>query len=119
MTAPTPKRRLFVLLVWSPDLSMPLDPVGVLGLQAEAEDGRQWSPHVSWVPNRDGRAWPWRERLRTADPLTSELLEHWLDQDGTTHLIEEEHLPEAPSLSHLVEGYLDQVLVDLAIGGGR
>ncbi|WP_160051531.1 hypothetical protein [Nocardiopsis sp. FR26] len=114
---PMPPRRLFVLFVWSPELGMPADPVGVLGIEEENE-GR-WRLCVSWVPSHDGRAWPWRERLRTADPLTPELVEHWLDQDGTTHMIEEEQVPEAPSLSHLVEGHLDQVLVDLAAGEGR
>jgi hypothetical protein len=112
-----PARRLFVLLVWSPELGMPADPVGVLGV--EERDGQQWYSYVSWVPAHDGRAWPWRERLRTADPLTPELLEYWLDQDGTTHLVEEDRVPEAASLSHLVEGCLDQVLVDLAVGEGH
>jgi hypothetical protein len=97
---------------------MPADPVGVLGIEEE-EDGARWCVYVSWVPDRDGRAWPWRERLRAADPLTPEQLEYWLEGDGTVHLVEEEQVPEAPSLSHLVEGYLDQVLVDLAAGEGR
>lgn len=113
MTKPMPSRRLFVLLVWSPSLGVPADPVGVLGVE---DDDSQRASFVSWVPSREGKAWPWRERLRTAGPIIPELLEYWLEQDSTTHLIEEEPVPEAPSLSHLVEGYLDQVLVDLAVG---
>ncbi|MFV2198862.1 hypothetical protein [Nocardiopsis sp. LOL_012] len=117
MTAPAvPLRRLFVLLVWSPRLGMPADPVGVLGVE---EGGPHPRSYVSWVPDRQGRAWPWRERLRATGPPTPELLEHWAAQDGTTHLVEEEQVPEAPSLSHLVEGHLDRVLVDLAAGEGR
>lgn len=116
MTTLMPSRRLFVLLVWSPNLGMPADPVGVLGIEAS---GQQWDSYVSWMPPHDGRAWPWRERLRAAGPLTPQLLEYWMGQDGTTHLIEEEQVPEAPSLSHLVEGHLDQVLVDLAVEEGR
>ncbi len=116
MTVPAPTRRLFVLLVWSVELGLPADPVGVLGIE---ENAQQWDSYVSWVPARDGRAWPWRERLRAACPLTPQALEYWLESDGTTHLIEEEQVPQAPSLSHLVEGYLDRVLVDLAVGEGR
>jgi hypothetical protein len=118
MTESTPARRLFVLLVWSPSLGVPADPVGVLGTE-EQGDSPQLDSHVSWVPSHDGNTWPWQERLRTAGPLTPELLDYWLEQDGTVHLIEEEQVPEAPSLSRLVEGHLDQVLVELAVGEGR
>ncbi|GAA1095382.1 hypothetical protein [Nocardiopsis metallicus] len=118
MTEFTPARRLFVLLVWSPSLGVPADPVGVLGTERKG-NSPQLDSHVSWVRSHEGSAWPWQERLRTAGPLTPELLEYWLDQDGTVHLIEEEQVSEAPSLSHLVEGHLDQVLVDLAVGEGR
>ena len=116
MNNPSPSRRMFVLLVWSPSLGAPSDPVGVLGVEG---NGPKLESYVSWVPTRDGKAWPWRERLHNAGPLTCELLEYWLEQDGTTHLIEEDQVFEAPSLPHLVEGYLDRVLVDLAVGEVR
>ncbi|MEY9211523.1 hypothetical protein NI17_009990 [Thermobifida halotolerans] len=103
------RRRLFVLLVWSPALGAALDPVGVLA----TEDGPAgWRTAVSWVPLDHGAAWPWRQRLAENTPLTAEKVEEWLAQNGTVQLAELDPQP-APSLPHLVEGVLEQILVGL------
>ncbi|MCK9871343.1 hypothetical protein MRI28_17150 [Nocardiopsis dassonvillei] len=105
----TPRpRRLFVLLTWNPDLGLPIDPVGVLGLETDGESITAF--HVSWIPPLWADTDGWRQRLHGLSVTTAHL-EKWLAEDGTLHLAEDLEPPPAPSLALLVEGYLEQVMM--------
>lgn len=105
------RRRLFVLLAWNGAPALPVVPVGVLGVEPTPHGPRTC---VSWVPLTHTASWPWRERLAATTP-TPRVLEHWLHQEGALRLREVD-AAAAPSLPHLVEGLLDQVLAEPAAG---
>jgi hypothetical protein len=107
-----PERRVFVLLAWDAAAGIALTPVGVLAVEPS---GSGLATAVSWLPLTGGVAWAWRRRLTGTTSLPPELLHQWLEEDGTTALTEVDPAP-APSLSHLVEGAVEQIIVELAEG---
>jgi hypothetical protein len=103
-------RRVFVLLAWDAAAGAAITPVGVLAVEPSGTD---LTAAVSWLPLTGGAAWAWCQRLNGSTSPPPELLEEWLGATGTTGLVELDPVP-APTLSHLAEGAVEQIIVELA-----
>jgi hypothetical protein len=90
--------RLFVLLTWHPAAGLPVDPVGVLGIE---QDGGSCKHHVRWLAASGRTNAGWRARL--SEPPTPETIQTWLNQDGVNQLVEIATPPAARGLGQAVE----------------
>jgi hypothetical protein len=72
--------RLFVLLTWHPAIGLPVDPVGVLGI--EQSSGGSCRHHVCWLTPGSRTNAGWASRL--AAPPDEAAVIRWLDQKART-----------------------------------
>lgn len=100
--------RLWVLLVWHPELGMAIDPVAVLGV----EDGSGLLRRViRWVPLVYEAADPWRERL--GESTTRDEIERWRAQDGTCQMQPVAVPDGATDLPHAADLVLEELLAEV------
>jgi hypothetical protein len=101
--APSPRRRVFVLLAHDPATGAATAPAGVVGM----EGGRV---ELSWVPYAPA-AEPWRSRVAEATSPLSEAIEGWAElADGVSWELAELEPAGSADLRGDVEIALDELL---------
>ncbi len=101
--------RLFILLGWHPALGLPVNPVGVLGVEDTA--GGRCKHHVSWIQTSIRTDRGWCSKLQASPAMAT--ITSWLDQDGTNQLAEIPVPTHAASLADAVEITVDTLLAEV------
>ncbi|GAA4554552.1 hypothetical protein [Amycolatopsis samaneae] len=102
------RRRLWILLGWSPAHGVPATVVAVLGL--DAEDNRAVAVHVEWMPREytAGRTWRARLAATSADDLLVRMSE-WEDSPIAPAVVAEPSA-RAADVAAAVQIQLDDLL---------